>query len=422
MKTGLFSRVITSFALVGTAFAPMAPAYADSLQTEFDTAFAVPVAQPAAQAVPAATVLAPVRLQFQPQTQTQPQSQLLPQAQRMPQLTLQPRILPKPTPQLTLQPRILPRVTPQVQVAVVQPVRTAPAVRPYVSAPAVRAYGSGLEPQLYALADASGGRIGVAAIDLTSGRTVSVMGDTPFPMASTSKIAIAATFLDAAERGRLSLGGSYPLMVPVSSRKYSSQVAPVRAGVRMSGTALIERALINSDNQATDALLAAVGGPAAVNRWLRSTGLTGLRLDRDIATLVRDDGEFDPARTIDPRDSATPLGMAQLLSGIYQGRWLSGASRSFLLSTMERCQTGKRRMRSQLPEGIRIAHKTGTLSNTSSDVGLIRAPDGRVYAVAVYVTGQGGHAGRDAKIAQITRTVYDGYQMESGGYRVAAQR
>ena len=359
MKTRLFSKAITSLALVSMAFAPMAPAYADSLQAEFDTAFTAS-AQP-----------------------------------------------------VTVQPR--------VQLAAAPTQRVQPAVRPYVATPVVRGYTTGLEPQLYALANGSAGRIGVAAIDLNSGRTVSVMGDTPFPIASTSKVAIAATFLDAVDHGRLSLGGSYPLMVPVSSRKYSSSVAPVRAGALLSGTALIERSLIHSDNQATDALLAAVGGPAAVNRWLRTSGVTGVHLDRDIATLVRDDGEFDPARMIDPRDSATPLGMAQLLAGIYQGRWLSTPSRGFLLGTMERCETGKRRMRSQLPEGVRIAHKTGTLSNTSSDVGLIRAPDGQVYAVVIYVTGQSGHAGRDAKIAQIARTVYDGYQMESGGYRVAAQ-
>ena len=32
-----------------------------------------------------------------------------------------------------------------------------------------------------------------------------------------------------------------------------------------------------------------------------------------------------------------------------------------------------------------------------------------------------GLLGRDAKIAQIARTLYDGYQGENGGYRVAAQ-
>jgi len=59
-----------------------------------------------------------------------------------------------------------------------------------------------------------------------------------------------------------------------------------------------------------------------------------------------------------------------------------------------------------------VGHKTGTLSNTSSDVGLIRSSDGRTIAVAIYVTGQGGKPGRDQRIASITRAIYDGYQAE----------
>ena len=61
-----------------------------------------------------------------------------------------------------------------------------------------------------------------------------------------------------------------------------------------------------------------------------------------------------------------------------------------------------------LPEGARVAHKTGTLSNTSSDVGIIHTPDGRAIAIAVYVTGQGGKPNRDYRIASISRAVYDG--------------
>jgi len=144
-------------------------------------------------------------------------------------------------------------------------------------------------------------------------------------------------------------------------------------------------------------------------------------LTRDIATLVRDDGEINPAVQIDIRDSATPRDMVRLLSGLYQGKWLSASSRNVLIGAMERCRTGTGRIRALMPGDVRVAHKTGTLSNTSSDVGIITGPDGRSIAVAIYVTGQGGHAGRDAKIAAITRTLYDGYQVENGGYRVAVQ-
>lgn len=369
MTRGLFSKVLASLALAGSVLAPLAPAQADNLEREFDRTF-------------------------------------------------QSRTTPAAAPQLQA-PRVQTKAQPTVE-----PTRRAQpgTVRPYVSNRAGRGYASSFEAQIGALANDSNGRIGVAAIDLTTGQTVAVLGDTPFPLASTSKIAIVATFLDGVDRGRYSLDASYPLMMPVKSKKFSTAVAPVRPGALMTGRALIERALIHSDNHATDALLAVIGGPSAVNRWIRSIGITGFRIDRDIATLVRDDGEYNPAQMIDERDSATPMAMAKLLAGLYQGRWLSASSRAFLIATMDRCVTGRYRLRAQLPDGASIAHKTGTLANVSSDVGIVRTPDGHVYVVAIYVTGQGGHAGRDAKIAVLSRAIYDGYLGNSVGSLASARR
>ncbi|MDR2857439.1 MAG: class A beta-lactamase [Novosphingobium sp.] len=285
---------------------------------------------------------------------------------------------------------------------------------------APRSYPTALDGQIAALADAQEGRIGVAALDLATGRTVTVLGSQPFPMASTSKIAIVATFLDGVDRKRFSLTDRYPLMVPVPSRKFDGPVAPVRAGTMMSAQELIELALTRSDNSATDALLAVIGGPKAVNNWVRRAGLTELHIDRDIATLVRDDGAVDPARTVDTRDAATPMAMVRLLSGLYRGEWLSDSSRAVLLGAMERCHTGASRIRALLPEDARVAHKTGTLYNTASDVGFFHTPDGRVIAVAIYVTGQGGKPNRNARIAAIARALYDGYAADDGRSRRTA--
>ncbi|TXH17618.1 MAG: serine hydrolase [Gammaproteobacteria bacterium] len=290
-----------------------------------------------------------------------------------------------------------------------------PTVRRFVPYGQPRSFASDFEARLYNAADGSNGRIGVAVIDLGTGRTVSVLGDTPFPMASTSKIAVASTFLDGVDKGKWTLDDKFPLMIPVGSARFSGSKAPVRPGEMLTARRLIELALINSSNPATDALLAAVGGPAAVNRWIKTTGVEGMRIDRDIATLVRDDGAFDPARTVDLRDSAPPVARAQLLAGLFQGQWLSQRSRAFLRGTMERCVTGKRRMRALLPSDARIAHKTGTLNNTASDVGIIQAPDGHAYAVAIYVTGQGGKPNRDARIASIARTIYQANESHQGG-------
>lgn len=274
-------------------------------------------------------------------------------------------------------------------------------------------YATDLERRVALIAEGSQGRIGVAAVDLSTGETVSVLGDQRFPMASTSKIAIAATFMDGVEKGRWRLEDRFPLMLPVPSKPFSSKVAPVKAGTMLTAAQLIELMITRSSNAATDALLAVVGGPDSVNRWVRKAGIEDFRLDRDIATLVRDDGEIDPAVQIDLRDSATPKAMVQLLSGLYQGRWLKPESRAVIIGAMERCKTGTRRIPALLPAAVTVAHKTGSLNNTSSDIGIIQMPDGRAIAVAIYVTGQGSRPAREARISQIARTIYDGYSADA---------
>ncbi len=280
-------------------------------------------------------------------------------------------------------------------------------IRPLPSYQAI--YASGFERRIAELADGSSGRIGVAAVDLATGQEIAVLGDQRFPLASTSKIAIAATFLEGVERGRWSLSSQFPLLMPRSSARFSSRVAPVAEGQRMRASDLIEIMIARSSNPATDALLRAVGGPEAVNSWMRRHGMSEFNLDRDIATLVRDDGEFDPAHHIDRRDSATPSQMVALLRGLYQGTLLSAESRRVLLGAMSRTRTGARRIPAMMPASVRVSHKTGSLNNTSSDVGFLEMPDGRTVALAIYVTGQGSRLAREAKIAAIARAIHDGY-------------
>lgn len=274
-------------------------------------------------------------------------------------------------------------------------------------------YRNALEQTIAELADGSNGRIGVAAVDLTTGHTVSVLGDQRFPMASTSKIAVAATFLEGVEQGRWSLTSEFPLILPRKSARFSSKAAPVYEGQYMKAIDLIEIMITRSSNPATDALLRVVGGPKAVTNWVHRQGIRDWSIDRDIATLVRDDGEYDPARHIDMRDSASPEAMLRLLTGLYQGQYLSPESRRVLLGAMSRTRTGKRRIPALMPASVRVSHKTGSLNNTSSDIGFLETGDGRTIAVAIYVTGQGTRLNREAKIAQIARALHDGYAAQN---------
>ena len=277
------------------------------------------------------------------------------------------------------------------------------------------AFDPALEQQLRAIVAQGRGRIGVHAVELDSGRHAAINADQAFPMASTVKIAIAAAYLKGVDEGRLRLDSEYPLRMSTGRTGGDGRVI-TRAGMSLTAQSLIELMITKSDNQATDALLAAVGGPGVVNAWLTSAGIHGQRVDRDIATLLRDDLERnDPVLGRDRRDTSTPAAMVQLLTALYRGDVLSPASRGVLLGAMSRCRTGKTRIPALLPAGTLVAHKTGTLWSQTSDVGIIRLPDGRSVALAVFVTGPESHAVHGRQIATIARTVYDAFT--AGSYQ-----
>ena len=239
---------------------------------------------------------------------------------------------------------------------------------------------SGLEQQLSYLVANKSADVGIAAIDLKTGESISIRGDAPFPMASTVKVGVAALYLAQVDHGRRSLDDT------ISG-------VPVRS--------LMARMIIHSDNRATDILLKDLGGPSALHDWLKDNGVSGLRVDRTIAQLLGDRRDL-----WDRRDSATPHAMVDLLGRIYRAELIKPASRNYLLDLMSRCETGKNRMKALLPNGTPVEHKTGTLNGLADDVGFITLPDGRRIAIAIFTR---GGSDRPRTIAEAARTIYDGF-------------
>jgi beta-lactamase class A len=237
-----------------------------------------------------------------------------------------------------------------------------------------------LEQRLAALATENPGEYGIAALDLASGEIVSFNGHQPFPMASTMKIAVAAMYLTEVDSGRRGLDDA------------------IGAGT---ARALMDAMIIHSDNRATDQLIAALGGPAAIDGWLRAHRLSGIRVDRNIAGLLGDRRDLR-----DIRDSSTPTAMLGLLRLIDGGDALSSGSRTLLLDMMRRCATGSNRIRGLLPPEARVEHKTGTLNGYTGDVGFLTLPDGRRIAVVFFAR---GGSNRPAVISTAARAIYDGF-------------
>ena len=277
------------------------------------------------------------------------------------------------------------------------------------------------------LAQGTGSRVGVAAIDLATGQLVSVNGSERFPMASTVKIAIAAAFLHQVQKGRLTLDASYTL--PGSERQLARRVGDMQRHSRgLSGATLLDLMLTRSDNTAADILLGALGGTRAVGDWLHSAGLLDQRVDRSIAQLLDDRQTWKRVRvgkgrhrhwaTIavpraiaagDPRDSSTPEAMATLLAKLRGGELLDRERTEYLFAVMARCRTGPNRIRGLLPPGTPVAHKTGTMTGITDDVGIVSLPNGHDLAIAVFEQGRGGPAAQSRNIARLARLLYDGF-------------
>ncbi len=299
--------------------------------------------------------------------------------------------------------------TPDVRLTRADP----PPVRPHAPAP------PGLQARLEALAEAYGEPVGVAVSDVSTGWVASVKGSTPFPQQSVSKLWVAITTLDAVDQSRMELDQTVTLWP--ADRSVFNQPISYRItdeGYSTSLRDLLHRALIQSDNAANDKLMSLVGGPTAVRDYLQRKYLSGIRLAEDekhlqahIAGLVWSPdlapyGAFDAARSRLPRetreaalqayldapyDGATPEGVVQALADLKRGALLSPESTQMILDTMHKATTGPRRLKGGLPRNWTIAHKTGTGQDFRgatvgiNDVGLITAPDGQTYAVAVFM-------------------------------------
>ncbi len=302
-----------------------------------------------------------------------------------------------------------------------------------------------LVQRIEAIASRIPGRVGVAALHLESGRQVSVNGDVPFPMASVFKLPLAVVVLQRVDRGAFALASE----VTIEPDEYAPYHSPLaeRAGgrpVTLTIARLLEAMLVESDNTAADVLLRLVGGPQAVTREVRDLGITDLRLDRyerelalelsGVGTYPRGEpwsrARFDQlAEAVsaserraaaerfarDARDTSTPEAAVALLVEVQRGAGLSAASHRRLIDLLSRTATGAQRIRTGVPAGARVAHRTGTWPSglATNDIGLITLPGGRGrLALAVFVTGSEDVAANEAVIAEITRVVVDGLAAE----------
>jgi beta-lactamase class A len=158
-----------------------------------------------------------------------------------------------------------------------------------------------------------------------------------------------------------------------------------------------------SDNTAANLMLQIPGGPEGLTAFVRSLGDNVTRLDRNEPALnVVGPGEV--------HDTTTPVAMVGLLRSVLLGQVLLSGSRARLEKWMVDAKVGEHRLPAGLPPGWRIAHKTGTGSNQTNDVGVVWPPDrAPIIIAAFYLRGDTPKEQREGVLRDVGRIVAAGF-------------
>lgn len=205
--------------------------------------------------------------------------------------------------------------------------------------------------------------------DYQNGNYVDINADEIFPTASIIKLPVLAELFRAIERKDLVLEdimnlteyyrteGSGSLQFKAQNSKYSIDT-------------LARMMITESDNSATNMLVAKLGSMTEINSAIRKWGLKHTY----IQTWLPD---------LQGTNRSTGRDMATILYNIDNPKFLSNESREKIFEYMGHVHNN-RLIASGLPAGVEFLHKTGDIGKMLGDAGIVYAPNGKRYIVVIF--------------------------------------
>lgn len=266
-----------------------------------------------------------------------------------------------------------------------------------------------IQNQLAQIASTAKGSVGVAAVVLETGETVSLNPHDHFPMQSVYKLPIGMAVMKQVDAGKIKLDQK----VRVTKDDFGSrgQHSPIRDqnpnGAEMSVSDLLRYAISESDGTASDVLMKLAGGPGAIQAYLTELKITDM-------IVLNTEKEIGQDWQTQYRNWASPEAAVALLRALHERQGLSESSQALLLKFMTESTPGQKRLKGQLPAGTNVAHKTGTsgaqngITAATNDIGIITLPNGKHLAIAVFVSDSpADEATREGVIAKIAKAVWE---------------
>jgi beta-lactamase class A len=258
--------------------------------------------------------------------------------------------------------------------------------------------------------DEAKGRVGVDAVVIETGESVSIEPSGHFPMQSVYKFPIAMSVLKQVDDGKLKL--DQKLRVEKTEYVRAGMHSPLRDknpnGAEVTLNELIRLSVAESDGTASDVLMRLAGGSSVIQEYL-----TGIAVGEVI--VANPEREIGQDWETQYRNWASPEGATGLLRAFYEKRGISAESQALLMKFMTESTPGAKRLKGLLPPATPVAHKTGTsgtnkdgITAATNDIGIITMPNGKHLAIAVFVSDSPADIDtREAVIARIAKAVWD---------------
>jgi beta-lactamase class A len=244
------------------------------------------------------------------------------------------------------------------------------------------------------------GVLGVAIVDLATGRGVFHNADEAFPTASSIKVAVLAELYHQDQQARAGTAGKARLSdlytMDAADLVDDSQVMGVlTSGVsRVTNRDLAAFMVTVSDNAATNVLIGRVGMDN-VNALLAGLGLKETRLRRKMIDL-------EAARQ-GRENTSTPREMASFLEALYRGRVLDAAMTEDFFKVLRLPKDSP--IPRDLPADVAVADKPGELEGVRTDSGIVFAKD-RPFVISVMTTYVADEKAAEAAISRIAAAAY----------------
>ena len=252
--------------------------------------------------------------------------------------------------------------------------------------------------------------------DLRNGDSAQRRGHVVVPSASTRKIAILAAALKAVNDGKLELDQPVTIQAKYQDND-SGCFQHLQPGFTIPFRDVLTMMIIVSDNTCTGTVADMVGLDR-VNDLCQSIGMTDTTHRYGIPP-----GGLDRNHPVEAVNTTTPADVGLLLEMVLRGTEDADAA-ARLGCTPELCRLAidilswqklRNKLPSRLPEGTKVAHKTGTGVRNHNDAGIIYLGGRPLFILTVYTEhvpaelpdGTAGHSAACGLIGQLCRTAYD---------------